>query len=247
MRRHGPHTAGSRLSQAVAMPGAGSPPSLAELVQALQAPTRPHDGPWTPTSTPCSTCLTLGGRAGIDLSTLQELAGHSTPTLTARYTHSRFHDQTGTAERLSGFLPEQETGLETLAARHRQELQVRVLPGGLSSAICGMVQRRVAGASGLCAKCCANRSPPPTGLFPPSPGFSTRPHLSPSDALEGLPVQELRQDFLLCSPRLPSHLLSCPIIRCPWLRETDGKHPLLSRPSRLRRTGPGGRCLGEPG
>jgi excisionase family DNA binding protein len=38
------------------------------------------------------TYLTLGGRAGINLRTLQELAGHSTATLTERYTHVRLHD-----------------------------------------------------------------------------------------------------------------------------------------------------------
>src|SRR5262249_57588038 len=35
--------------------------------------------------------LTLGGRAGIDLRTLQELAGHSTPLLTPPYSHPRLH------------------------------------------------------------------------------------------------------------------------------------------------------------
>jgi integrase len=38
------------------------------------------------------TYLSLGGRAGIDLRTLQELAAHSTPTLTARYCHRRLYD-----------------------------------------------------------------------------------------------------------------------------------------------------------
>ena len=42
--------------------------------------------------------LTLGGRAGIDLRTLQELAGHSTSRLTERYTHRRLYDLTGAVE-----------------------------------------------------------------------------------------------------------------------------------------------------
>src|SRR5262249_623905 len=50
--------------------------------------------------------LTLGGRAGIDLRTLQELAGHSTPTLTARYSHRRLHDLAGAVEKLPRFLPD---------------------------------------------------------------------------------------------------------------------------------------------
>jgi integrase len=51
------------------------------------------------------TYLTLGGRAGIDLRTLQELAGHSTPVLTARYSHRRLYDLTGAVEKLPSFLP----------------------------------------------------------------------------------------------------------------------------------------------
>ncbi len=49
--------------------------------------------------------LTLGGRAGIDLRTLQELAGHSTPILTARYSHRRLYDLAGAIEKLPSILP----------------------------------------------------------------------------------------------------------------------------------------------
>jgi site-specific recombinase XerC len=49
--------------------------------------------------------LTLGGRAGIDLRTLQELAGHSTSALTERYSHRRLHDLAGAVEKLPPILP----------------------------------------------------------------------------------------------------------------------------------------------
>ena len=48
--------------------------------------------------------LTLGGRSGIDLRTLQELAGHSKPELTARYSHRRLHDLAGAVEKLPNIL-----------------------------------------------------------------------------------------------------------------------------------------------
>jgi integrase len=60
--------------------------------------------------------LTLGGRAGIDLRTLQELAGHSTPTLTARYSHRRLYDLAGAVEKLPNFLPGDGPSVETLRA-----------------------------------------------------------------------------------------------------------------------------------
>src|SRR4051812_40020577 len=53
------------------------------------------------------TYLTLGGRAGIDLRTLQELAGHSNPNLTARYSHRRLHDLADAVEKLPSLLPQQ--------------------------------------------------------------------------------------------------------------------------------------------
>jgi excisionase family DNA binding protein len=63
------------------------------------------------------TYLTLGSRAGIDLRTLQELAGHSSPTLTARYSHRRLYDLAGAVEKLPRFLPAGTGGeAETLRA-----------------------------------------------------------------------------------------------------------------------------------
>ncbi len=51
------------------------------------------------------TYLTLGGRAGIDLRTLQELAGHSTSKLTERYSHVRLDHMADAIEKLPSFLP----------------------------------------------------------------------------------------------------------------------------------------------
>jgi hypothetical protein len=50
--------------------------------------------------------LTLLGKGGVDLRTQQELAGHSSPSLTARYSHVRLNDLAGAVERLPAFLPE---------------------------------------------------------------------------------------------------------------------------------------------
>ncbi len=61
------------------------------------------------------TYLTLGGRAGIDLRTLQELAGHSTPHLPARYSHRRLYDLAGAVEKLPRLLPDN-TPVEALHA-----------------------------------------------------------------------------------------------------------------------------------
>ena len=51
------------------------------------------------------TYLTLLGRHGVDLRTAQELAGHSTPLLTARYTHRHLHDLTGAVNKLPSLVP----------------------------------------------------------------------------------------------------------------------------------------------
>jgi integrase len=68
------------------------------------------------------TYLTLAGRAGIDLRTLQELAGHSTPTLTARYSHRRLYDLAGAVEKLPNFLPA-DSSCPPVAQRDATELE----------------------------------------------------------------------------------------------------------------------------
>ena len=59
--------------------------------------------------------LTLGGRSGIDLRTLQELAGHSKPELTARYSHRRLYDLAGAVDKLPNLVPT--TGPDAAARR----------------------------------------------------------------------------------------------------------------------------------
>lgn len=63
--------------------------------------------------------LTLGGRSGIDLRTLQELAGHSKPELTARYSHRRFYDLAGAVEKLPNLVP------PAVSSPHQAEIPLR--------------------------------------------------------------------------------------------------------------------------
>jgi len=51
------------------------------------------------------TYLTLGGRSGIDLRTLQELAGHSSPVLTSKYMHVRLKDAAAAVAKLPRLVP----------------------------------------------------------------------------------------------------------------------------------------------
>jgi hypothetical protein len=62
------------------------------------------------------TYLTLLGR-GVELRTVQELAGHSTPTLTAMYSHRRLHDLAGAVEKLPDFLPTEHAEVASVALK----------------------------------------------------------------------------------------------------------------------------------
>ena len=55
------------------------------------------------------TFLTTLGRCGVDLRIAQELAGHSTPLLTARYMHVRLHDLAGAVAKLPSLVSRNET------------------------------------------------------------------------------------------------------------------------------------------
>jgi integrase len=85
--------------------------------------------------------LTLGGRSGIDLRTLQELAGHSTPTLTARYSRRRLHDLTGAVGKLPDLVPTDRPDVT------RAELPLRVT-GTDVLAVSGAVPGAVTGGAG---------------------------------------------------------------------------------------------------
>ena len=61
--------------------------------------------------------LTLGGRAGIDLRTLQELAGHSKPELTARYSHRRLYDLAGAVDKLPNLVPTKPADADAIPLR----------------------------------------------------------------------------------------------------------------------------------
>jgi integrase/recombinase XerC len=52
------------------------------------------------------TYLTLLGKGGVELRTAMELADHSTPVLTARYSHRRLNDLAQAVQKLPRFLPE---------------------------------------------------------------------------------------------------------------------------------------------
>ncbi len=84
--------------------------------------------------------LTLGGRSGIDLRTLQELAGHSKPELTARYSHRRLYDLVGAVEKLPSLVPTSGSTAdgEIVPLRMTDTDGVKsVLPGAVPDAVTG--------------------------------------------------------------------------------------------------------------
>jgi integrase len=95
------------------------------------------------------TYLTMLGRNGVDLRTVQELAGHSTPILTAWYSHRRLYDLAGAVDKLPNLVPVSDaevipfrmTGTDSLKADQPVRLGVvpGVVPGGHSGTSIGIV------------------------------------------------------------------------------------------------------------
>jgi hypothetical protein len=79
----------------------------------------------------------------MDLRTLQELAGHSTPVLTAHYSHRRLHDLAGAVEKLPRLLPDRPPA----EALHATEADASA---SLDESVCtGFVQTNDIGCNGL--------------------------------------------------------------------------------------------------
>jgi hypothetical protein len=89
--------------------------------------------------------LTLGGRSGIDLRTLQELAGHSKPELTARYSHRRLYDLTGAVGKLPNLVPSDRPDA-TVSELPLRMTGTDVAP--ISGAVLGAVPGAVTGGAG---------------------------------------------------------------------------------------------------
>ena len=85
--------------------------------------------------------LTLGGRSGIDLRTLQELAGHSKPELTARYSHRRLYDLAGAVDKLPNLVPSAPTAnAGQLPLRMTGTDGAGAVPGAVPGAVTGGIR-----------------------------------------------------------------------------------------------------------
>ncbi len=74
------------------------------------------------------TYLTMLGRHGVDLRTVQELAGHSTPLLTARYSHRRLYDLSGAVGKLPPLVPASPEVVAVPLARTGTDAEKIVVP-----------------------------------------------------------------------------------------------------------------------
>ena len=85
--------------------------------------------------------LTLGGRSGIDLRTLQELAGHSKPELTARYSHRRLNDLAGAVDKLPNLVPPTPDATEIPLRMTGTDPSKSVVPGVVPGVVTGGAER----------------------------------------------------------------------------------------------------------
>jgi hypothetical protein len=86
------------------------------------------------------TYLTMLGRHGVDLRTVQELAGHSTPLLTARYSHRRLYDLAGAVDQLPNLVPEADAAAIPLRMTGTEGVKSAV-PGAVPDAVRGGIGR----------------------------------------------------------------------------------------------------------